>query len=110
VTEPTLRHVLLQTGVDEAELDDLRYEALASGPVDPDVEIMPEPAAELPVEPDADEEDDLPEEEILYAEEIPDPALDKPLAPPVEEDTPAPVDEDEDEPPSIHSSHQLSLF
>ena len=47
VTEPTLRHVLLHSGIDEAELEALRAQAEALGPLDPD---EPEPDAALPVD------------------------------------------------------------
>jgi hypothetical protein len=38
VTEPTLRAVLLQTGLTDADLDALRDEALALGLLDPDTD------------------------------------------------------------------------
>lgn len=47
VTEPTLRHVLLHSGIDETELEALRAQAEALGPLDPD---EPEPDAALPVD------------------------------------------------------------
>jgi hypothetical protein len=110
VTEPTLRAVLLQSGLSEDDLHDLYQEALALGPLDPDAALLPEPDAPPPdllpePEPDADE---------LFVEDLPDPALDElpePEEEPVEEvetvdeidDSPAPPDE----PPS---AQQLSMF
>jgi hypothetical protein len=46
VTEPTLRHVLLHSGVDEAELQALRAQAEALGPLDSDApaDIVRDPA------------------------------------------------------------------
>ncbi|NLF77730.1 MAG: hypothetical protein GX573_18720, partial [Chloroflexi bacterium] len=47
VTEPTLRHVLLHSGIDEAELEALRAQAEALGPLDPGAL---EPDAALPAD------------------------------------------------------------
>lgn len=47
VTEPTLRSVLLQTGLTDADIERLRDEALALGPVDSDAEPVSD---ELPDE------------------------------------------------------------
>jgi hypothetical protein len=113
VTEPTLRAVLLQSGLSEDDLHDLYQEALALGPLDPDAALLPEPDAPLPdeqpePEPDADE---------LYADDLPDPALDE--LPEIEDDAAEEVEEAEpveeiddspappDEPPP---SQQLSMF
>jgi hypothetical protein len=58
VTEPTLRHVLMQTGLTEADLDALTDQARALGPPDPDRPFAPPGAAETGTEraddPDAD--------------------------------------------------------
>lgn len=50
VTERTLRHVLLQSGLSEADLDALWDEAAALGPLDPQSGLADRsPVAELPV-------------------------------------------------------------
>lgn len=56
VTEPTLRHVLLHSGVDESELEALRAEAEALGPLDPDApsDAAPDPTPEQDVAPAGD--------------------------------------------------------
>jgi hypothetical protein len=113
ITEPTLRAVLLQSGLSEDDLHDLYHEALALGPLDPDAAMLPEPDAPLPdvlpePEPEADE---------LYADDLPDPALDE--LPEIEDEAAEEVEEVEtveeidespappDEPPS---AEQLSMF
>ncbi|HVO72004.1 MAG TPA: hypothetical protein VMT24_18270 [Aggregatilineaceae bacterium] len=94
VTEPTLRQVLLQTGLDEEDLRALQEEAFALGAIQPGLELEPPPPAGLSGEPD-DLLDQLPEE----------PAVD------LEEDTHADQDEDElDSPPPPVPSGQLPLF
>jgi hypothetical protein len=114
VTEPTLRAVLLQSGLSEDDLHDLYQEALALGPLDPDAALLPEPDA--PPLPDELPEPE-PEADDLYADDLPDPALDE--LPEVEDDAAEDVEEAEtvneidespappDEPPS---AQQLSMF
>jgi hypothetical protein len=60
VTEPTLRHVLLQTGLDEADVQALHEQAQALGLLDPGAE--PEWAGSIPPGDDA-ASDDGPEED-----------------------------------------------
>jgi hypothetical protein len=113
ITEPTLRAVLLQSGLSQDDLHDLYQEALALGSLDPDAVLLPEPDAPPPdvlpePEPEADE---------LYADDLPDPALDE--LPEIEDDAAEDVEEVEtvdeidespappDEPPP---SQQLSMF
>jgi hypothetical protein len=113
VTEPTLRAVLLQSGLSEDDLHDLYREALALGPLDADAAILPEPDA--PPLPDVPPEPE-PEPDDLFADDLPDAALDELTeveaeAPEVEEieidgeidESPAPPDE----PPP---AQQLSMF
>jgi hypothetical protein len=57
VTEPTLRQVLLQTGLGEEDLRALQEEAFALGAIEPGLELEPPPPAGLSGEPD-----DLPDE------------------------------------------------
>jgi len=86
VTEPTLRHVLLTTGLTEGELDALRAEALgAADNVHSAVEIAPSPVtAPLPGEPDLPDtlacEDEPVPEAILdaLAPDEPDPFIETP--------------------------------
>jgi hypothetical protein len=98
VTEPTLRAVLLQSGLTEDDLRLLYDEALALGPADPDAGIMLDPIATLVIEPEADE---------IYAEEpvLPDDSI-------PEEDLPDISDAEEtgtaDQTPP--PAQQLSLF
>jgi hypothetical protein len=114
VTEPTLRAVLLQSGLSDDELHALYQEALALGSLDPDAAILPEPdAPPLPddlLEPDAEADE-------LYADDLPDPALDELTE--VDDDAPEDIEEVEiadeidesptppDEPPP---AEQLSMF
>jgi hypothetical protein len=67
VTEPTLRHVLRQTGISEEELAALQAEALGAPLPPPDLPPAPDPAPPAPPAPDSFEEteavaEDLPEE------------------------------------------------
>ncbi len=113
VTEPTLRSVLLQSGLSEDELHALYQEALALGPVDPDTVIMPEPDVE-PL-PDVLPEPE-PEPDELSPEDIPDPALDEQseIEEAAEEATEIETIEDIDEasapPDEPPPAQQLSMF
>jgi hypothetical protein len=94
VTEPTLRQVLLQTGLGEDDLRALQDEALALGAIEPGLDLEPPPPAGLSGEPD-DLPDQLPEE----------PAGD------LEDDAYADQDVDAfDSPPPVVPSGQLPLF
>jgi hypothetical protein len=110
VTEPTLRAVLLQSGLSDDELHALYQEALALGPLDPDAAILPEPDAPLPeVLPE-------PESDDLLAEDIPDPALDE--LPEIDDEalqdeeveTTDEIDESPAPPDESPPSQQLSMF
>jgi hypothetical protein len=94
VTEPTLRQVLLQTGLGEEDLRVLQEEAFALGAIEPGLDLEPPPPAGLSGEPD-----DL-------AEQLPEgPAVD------LEDDPYADQAEDEfDGPPPPIPSGQLPLF
>ncbi len=53
VTEPTLREVLLLTGLAQEEIDALREEALALGPLTPEELALLDPPKETDAEEDA---------------------------------------------------------
>lgn len=86
VTERTLRSVLRQSGLTDADLQRLVDEAFALGPVDPDDEIRMEPdiaaADELPAEPEALVTDEEAGDETTLPDEIP----------PDDKSEPAPLD------------------
>jgi hypothetical protein len=93
VTEPTLRQVLLQTGLSEQDLQALQDEAFAMGAIEPGLELTPPPPAALDGEPgDLLDSTDVPAEEL-------------------EDDTVAEEDEEEvhGAPPVVPSA-QLPLF
>jgi len=93
ITEPTLRQVLLQTGLNEQDLRALQEEAFALGAIEPGLELMPPPPAALEGEPD-----DLPDSSDVPAEEL-------------EDDTLAGEDEEDvDSTPPVVPSAQLPLF
>ena len=62
VTEPTLRRVLIHAGLDEAELDAMREEALARGPLDPDVPDEAAVAGDAPAQDDVPDAGEAPDE------------------------------------------------
>jgi hypothetical protein len=82
VTEPTLRHVLVHSGVDEAELDALRAQAEALGPLDPDAPAEAVRAPEQDAAPNGDQAGGGDVDEIA----VPEAALDETGAPPDGED------------------------
>ena len=93
ITEPTLRQVLLQTGLGEQELRALQEEAFAMGAIESGLELMPPPPAALDGEPY-----DLPDLSDVSAEEL-------------EDDTVAEEGEgDADGGPPVVPSAQLPLF
>jgi hypothetical protein len=132
ITEPTLRHVLLQTGLSEEDLCDLK--AMAGVDCDEDLDAEPIEAMELYVQPGAAPID----EAALPAEVYEDTPPDQPVAPASELDeieydeteldqsiAPASADEpseveydeteldqpdDEDAPEPPPDTRQLSLF
>jgi hypothetical protein len=93
VTEPTLRQVLLQTGLSEEDLQALQEDAFALGTIEPSLELMPPSPAALDAEPD----DLLDSSDVLHEE--------------LEDDTVAEEDEGEvDGGPPVVPSAQLPLF
>lgn len=101
VTEPTLREVLLHTGLTQRDLDDLFREAHALGPLFPDDEPEAEPEPEetaTPAEVGVIEPDDEISAEMYLELEVEDESEEIPP-----EDPPAP------EPPP-DAGRQLSLF
>ena len=93
VTEPTLRQVLLQTGLSDEDLRALQEEAFTLGAIEPGLELEPPPLAGLGGEPE-DLPDQLPDEPAETLED----------APYAEEDEPL-----DHEPPPVPSG-QLPLF
>jgi hypothetical protein len=102
VTEPTLRQVLLHTGLSENDLEALRQQAYALDPSAPELPPEPEEVQAVTAPPPAEEPGELTYDELGV---VVDAANDDP----VPEDDEAPPAEEPDEPPPDFG-RQLSLF